>query len=138
MVIRRNRPLVGPLLMAVGLIHVGLTPLLMGPSVRSVLAGGVVAASEADPELAELRGLGFWYTTAGLAMIAYGWSITDRERQQQPLPAGLPVSLAALCAWGVVLMPKSPFWVFGVLAALAEVRRGSTHAVAISPSRKRR
>jgi hypothetical protein len=99
MVIRRNRPLVGPLLMAVGLIHAGLTPVLMGPSVRSVLAGGVVAAIEADPELAELRGLGFWYATAGLAMIAYGWSITERERQQQLLPAGLPVSLAALGAW---------------------------------------
>ena len=67
--------------------------------------------------------MGFWYATAGLAMIAYGIAIAERERQDAPLPASLPVTMAAIGTWGVLLMPKSPFWVFGGLAALAAVRR---------------
>jgi len=99
---RRRRPLVGPLLAAVG---------------------AVVAAIEAEPALAERRGVGFWYATAGLALVAYGVTIAERERQAAPLPVSLPVTLTALGTWGVVLMPKSPFWVFGPLAVLAAVRR---------------
>jgi hypothetical protein len=118
-----RRPLVGPLVAAVGAIHVAITPVVYGAAVRSVVDGGVVASIEAEPALAERRGVGFWYATAGLAMIAYGIAITERERQSAPLPVSLPVALTGMGAWGVVLMPKSPFWVFGPLAALAAVRR---------------
>lgn len=118
-----GRPLVGPLTMAVGVIHLALTPLLYRDSVRSVLDGGVVAAIEAEPAQADRRGVGFWYATTGLATIAYGVAITERERQAAPLPASLPVALAAIGTWGVVLMPKSGFLVFGPLAVLAAFRR---------------
>ena len=120
---RRRRPLVGPLLAAVGAVHIAITPIVHGASVRSVVDGGVVAAIEAEPALAERRGVGFWYATAGLALVAYGVTIAERERQAAPLPVSLPVTLTALGTWGVVLMPKSPFWVFGPLAVLAAVRR---------------
>lgn len=119
----RRRPLVGPLTAAVGVIHVALTPRLYPDALRSVLDGGVVAAIDAEPALAERRGVGFWYVTSGLALIAYGIAITERERQAAPLPASLPVTMVGIGAWGVALMPKSPFWVFGALAALAAVRR---------------
>ena len=120
-----RRPLVGPLMAAVGAIHVAITPVVHGPSLRSVVDGGVVATIDAEPALAERRGVGFWYVTAGLAMIAYGITIAERERQEAPLPASLPLSMAAIGTWGVLMMPKSPFWVFGPLAALAAVRRGA-------------
>ena len=53
------------------------------------------------------------------------------ERRRRPLvgplmaaaPVSLPVTLTALGTWGVVLMPKSPFWVLGPLAVLAALRR---------------
>jgi Family of unknown function (DUF6463) len=38
-------------------------------------------------------------------------------------PASLPAGLTALGLWGVLLMPKSPFWVFPLFAALAALRR---------------
>lgn len=120
-----SRPLVGPLMAAVGVIHVAITPVVYGASVRSVVDGGVVASVEAEPALAERRGVGFWYATAGLAMIAYGVAIAERERQAAPLPVSLPVVMTGIGAWGVLLMPKSPFWVFGPLAALAAIRRRS-------------
>ena len=118
-----RRPLVGPLIAAVGAIHVAITPIVYGPSVRSVVDGGVVASIEAEPALAERRGVGFWYATAGLALVAYGVAIAERERQPAQLPVSLPVTLAAMGTWGVVLMPKSPFWVFAPLAVLAATRR---------------
>ncbi len=63
---------------------------------------------------------------AGLAMIGYGVAIiAERGGAGRATPAGLPVTMAALGTWGVVLMPKSPFGVFGPLAALAGVRRRS-------------
>lgn len=123
---RGRRPAVGPLLVVVGALHVALTPVLFRSSVRSVLDGGVVASIEADPDQAERRGLGFWYATTGLGLVAYGLAVTEREQQPAPLPAALPVTLVALGAWGVLLMPRSPFWVFGPLAVLAAVRRRTT------------
>ncbi len=120
-----RRPVVGPLLVAVGILHSALTPVLFRSSVRSVLDGGVIGSIEADPDQAERRGLGFWYATTGLGLVAYGIAVTERERQPAPLPAALPATLVALGAWGVVLMPKSPFWVFAPLAVLAAVRRRS-------------
>lgn len=110
-------------MMAVAAIHVALTPVLFRSSVRSVLDGGVIASIEADPDQAERRGLGFWFATTGFGLLAYGIAVTERERQPAPLPTSLPITLAALGTWGVVLMPKSPFWVFGPLAVLAAVRR---------------
>lgn len=110
-------------MMAVGAIHVGITPLVYGPSLRSVVDGGVIATIEAEPALAERRGVGFWYVTTGLALIAYGVAVAERERQASPLPASLPLMLAGLGAWGVALMPKSGFWSFAPLAAVAAVRR---------------
>jgi hypothetical protein len=58
-----RRPLVGPLMATVGAIHVAITPVVYGASVRSVVDGGVVATIEAEPALAERRR--FWYATAG-------------------------------------------------------------------------
>ena len=45
----RGRPLVGPLMAAVGAIHVAITPVVYGASVRSVVDGGVVATIAAEP-----------------------------------------------------------------------------------------
>ncbi len=38
------------------------------------------------------------------------------------------LSLAGLGVWGVLLMPKSPFWVFLALAGLAAQRRRRARA----------
>jgi hypothetical protein len=50
---------------------VAITPRLFRRSVRSILDGGVIGSIEADPDQAELRGLAFWYATAGLMLMAY-------------------------------------------------------------------
>lgn len=92
---RQPRALIGPLLIAVGAVHVGLTPILYGDAVRSVLEAGVVGSIEADPEQSRLRGLGFWYATAGVGMLALGAVVTSVEGQTRTPPASLPWVLPA-------------------------------------------
>ena len=112
----------------VGAVHTVITPMIFPSSVQSIVEGGVIASIEADPEQAGLRGLAFWYVSTGLALVAYGVSVAERERHEEPLPSTLPVCLAGLGVWGVLLMPKSPFWVFLALAGLAVQRRRSARA----------
>jgi Family of unknown function (DUF6463) len=119
----RNTPLVGPLVAAVGTIHVALTPLLYPQAVGSIRRSRVIASIEAEPDQPEVRSLGFWYATCGLALIAYGALIAERERQQDPLPIAAPTALTGLGLWGVLLMPRSGFWALFPLAALAWRRR---------------
>lgn len=113
------RPVVGLALTFVGIVHILVTPLVVGDSVRSVIEGGVVAAVERDPATAVLRGLGFWYVTAGLAVIMLGALVIWIERTTASVPILLPWMLVGLTVWGVLLMPVSPFWAFLVIALLA-------------------
>lgn len=119
----RRRAVLGPLLVAVGAVHVALTPLLYPEAVRGVLGAGVLDAVQRDPEQSAVRSLGFWYATTGIGLLAFGWAVSEIEHRDAPLPRALPAVLLGLGAWGVVLLPKSPFWVFVALAVLAEARR---------------
>jgi len=114
-----NRPVVATALGTVGVVHVLLTGVLFGDSVRSVLGGGVFASIDADPSVADLRGIGFWYVTAGLAMILLAGVVGWIELRTGTVPGFLGWALLALAVWGVVLMPVSPFWVFALVAVLA-------------------
>ena len=123
MITRAHRRVVGPLLVVVGAVHVGLTPVLYPGAVRGVVDAGVLNAIESDPERRAERALGFWFATTGVGLLALGWAVADIERRTQPLPRALPLVLLGIGAWGVILLPASPFWVFPVLAGVAEIRR---------------
>ena len=117
------RPFVGPALVVVGAVHTTLTGVLYPDAVRGVLRAGVLDAVTAGPAEVEGRLLAFWFATAGLAMAGSGVVVTALERRPQPLPRALPGVVAAVGLWGVVLLPRSPFWVLLALGVVAEVRR---------------
>lgn len=115
----RRRPLVGISLLVLGAIHVLVAPLVVNDSLQSILDGGVAGSIEADPELVTLRGYGFWYLTAGLAVIVLGAHVLQVERATGAVPRLLGWLLVGLTVWGVVLAPLSPFWAFLLIAGLA-------------------
>lgn len=126
MIAATPRPLIGPLLSAVGAVHVALTPVVAPVGFRGLLRAGVVDAVEGgDGGEAEAtdRALAFWFATTGVGLAALGWAVTALERTPGPLPRGLPVVLAGLGPWGVVQLPRSPFWVLLVLAGVTERAR---------------
>ena len=120
--------MIGAALGLIGTVHVAMTTVFYPDSVASIVEGGVVAAVEAKPDLVPLRGLGFWYVTSGPGVIALGVTVADLERRNQ-LRLRHAALLGAIGVWGVLLVPKSGFWLFLPLAALA-VRRGTARPAA--------
>ena len=118
-----RRAVVGPALVLVGAAHTGLTPLLHRDAVRGVLADGVLDGVRASAGQTGVRAHGFWFATTGMGLSALGWAITVIEHRPEPLPRALPAVLVGLGAWGVALLPRSPFWVLPTLGLVAELRR---------------
>jgi hypothetical protein len=110
---------VGQLILAVGVVHTALTPVLFPEAVRAVVEDGVVGSVGAEPRTEPVRTAGFWFAIAGVATAAFGWMTGHVERRGDPLPAALPAVLASVGAVGLILDPKSGFWVFLPLAEIA-------------------
>lgn len=62
-------------------------------------------------------------------VVATGLVVTSVEHHVAPLPRSLPWVLLGVGVWGVALLPRSPFWVLGVLAGVAEGRRRRSGSV---------
>lgn len=109
-------------------IHVAMTPVFYGRSLRSLLEGGVVGAADAggDAALAERRAPAFWYLITGLFLGLVGLAVWGAERRGEGAPRGFALAMAVTGAWGALLSPRSGFWLFLPIAWLArrhEVRR---------------
>lgn len=120
---RTPRAVVGPALVVVGLAHTALTAVLYPGAVRRMLDAGVVNAVASDPTDVAARTAAFWFATTGVSLAASGVVVTSLEHRVSPLPRALPWVLLGVGGWGLVQLPASPFWVFPVLAVVAEVRR---------------
>lgn len=114
-----RRSVVGLALVAIGVLHIALTPVFYGEALRSVVEAGVVASVEADPALVDLRSAGFWYVNAGIGMLLLGLVVAWAERRTGTIPGFLGWVLLGLAAWGLLLMPASGYWAVLVVALLA-------------------
>lgn len=104
---------------ALSFVHLATTGVFYADSARSVLDVGVLAALDRDPELAALRGVGFWYVTAGLLLGGIGVAVARHEHAEGRPPRGFAALMAGIGLWGVLLTPASGFWLFFAIAALA-------------------
>lgn len=110
---------VGQLILGVGLVHTACTPVFFPEATRGIIDAGVIGSLGAEPRTEPVRTAGFWFAVTGVATAAFGWMTSHVERRGGPLPRALPVVLAAVGAMGVAMDPKSGFWVFLPLAAIA-------------------
>ena len=108
--------------MAIAAGHIAAAPAIYPESLRSTWRAGVLNAVERDPSLVALRGVGFWYVTAGFGVALLGAIVRWGELRHGPVPRWFGAGLLAFAAWGVALMPKSGFWAF-VVPAVFTLRR---------------
>lgn len=136
----RPRPWVGWSISGIAVIHLLSGAAFFGPSLRSIWAGGVINAVEADPASELLRSVGFWYLASGLSTLGLGLVVTWLQRRLAEVPTMLGWLLLGITAFGVVLMPASGFWLFLVPATLTflEARRFARDRAANSVSASRR
>ncbi len=115
----RSAALVGLTLIGIGVLHTAMAPVVHGPALRGIIEGGVVAAVESDPAQIAIRSAGFWYLTAGFAVMILGALLWWVQRRIGRLPAAVGWVLLGLTVWGVLLMPVSGFYLFLLPAVLA-------------------
>ncbi len=123
--LQRRARRVGPLVTALGVVHVASTPVFFPESVRSIVDGRILGTVSAEPTAMPVRAAGFWYAIAGVAIAAFGWMTGHVERNGGTLPAALPAVLAGMGTAGVTLDPQSGFWLFFPLAWIARIRRAA-------------
>jgi|Tabmets5t2r1_1033131.scaffolds.fasta_scaffold19108_4 Family of unknown function (DUF6463) len=113
------RPVVGAVLVVVGIVHTLAVPLFYGDGLDGIVNAGVVNGVERDASGLAERSAAFWYVSAGIALVLLGVLVGWIERRLGHTPAMVGWLLVILAVWGVVLIPASPFWVFGLAAVLA-------------------
>ncbi len=113
---------VGPLIAAVGVVHVASTPVFFPASVRSIADSGVLGAVSGESSALPLRAAGFWYAMTGVALTALGWMVSEVERDEGAAPPALSAVLAGMGVVGAALDPRSGFWAFFPLAVIARRR----------------
>lgn len=114
-----SKPWVGGAILLIGALHLGSSLVLYGPSLASIVTGGVINTLDSDPAALELRAAGFWFVCAGLIVVLVGLLVGWTERRWGTVPGFLAPSLIVITAFGVLIAPTSGFWLFLMPAALA-------------------
>lgn len=125
-----TRPMAGPALSAISLIHLASTPIFHGPALAAIIDDGIVNAIESGSTLLDARDAAFWYVAAGLGMVLLGQLAWWAERRVGVLPVALGWPLIAFTIINVLLVPVSGFWLFILPAAVVLVR---AHRLRIPP-----
>lgn len=126
---RLPRPLAGPVLVAISILHIAGTPLFHAPAVAAIIDHGLVNAVDSSGRLLDARASAFWYVVTGLVVALLGYMVWWIERIAV-LPAAIGWLLVAFTALNVVLFPLSGFWLFLLPAAVALRRARQPSALA--------
>lgn len=106
---RTRRPLAGPLLIAISVLHLACTPVFYGPGLAKIIDDGILNAVESGSSRLDARAATFWYVIAGLGVGLLGFLVWWVERQVGTLPGALGWLLVAFTVINVALMPLSGF-----------------------------
>jgi uncharacterized membrane protein HdeD (DUF308 family) len=123
--------LVGPLLMAIGVLHLLASLIFYPQPVAAIAQDGFFNAVELNPAQFD-REAAFWWTVSGVMLLILGSLVHWAQAQTGTLPAFLGWALLALGVAGVILMPASGFWLFlpPAVLVLTSAQRGHSGTVA--------
>ncbi|MET9343014.1 DUF6463 family protein [Nonomuraea sp. NPDC003804] len=106
--------LLGPALLATGLLHLGYGLAIAGEPVRRLIGQGVLGAAP-DGSVTETW---FWFMVAGVPMLLTGHLVLWARRRTGQVP-GFVAPYLALLGLSALLYPVSGLWLFLPLAAVA-------------------
>jgi hypothetical protein len=122
-----RRPIVGTLVLIVGVIDVALSAVLFADQLTGIAKAGFVGVvmfgERAGPEAAAL-----WFAVKGVLLVIVGVIARGYERLGRSLPRGPGWLLATLGLVGGLVAPVSGFWVYLVLGVLWIVESHSEQA----------
>ena len=113
--------LIGDVVTATGVLHLGLGVLAFGPPLAEMLGAGVVNTLSASTE----RQATLWFMVAGGFLVTAGLSIRWVRARTGLVPVPLAWGLLAIAAIGALVAPVSGFWLVLVeaIALLVAARR---------------
>jgi hypothetical protein len=115
-----RRPIVGPALIVVCVLHCALA-IVSGATIwRDALADGWIGSFSGME-----RQMLLWFLVTGLVGVVAGLAISVIELHQR-LPWRVTVPLAIVAVFGVVASPASGFWLVLAVAVLGLVRSSRT------------
>lgn len=115
-------PIVGKLLLAIGVLHIAGVALVYNDAVTTVIDDGVF---DAVPDASGSADTAFWYLFAGFVLFASAVIVHQLERTGGRPLAVVGWSFVALGGIGQVGKPVSPFWLFVIIGGLAVWRSRS-------------
>lgn len=126
------RRLVGPLLMATGVLHLLVGPILYPRPLAAIAQDGFLGAVDLDPARFD-REAAFWFMVIGVMLLILGGLVHWAQAQTGTLPVFLGWSVLALGVGGVILMPASGFWLAILQAVLLLVvaRQGRSRTATV-------
>jgi hypothetical protein len=109
---------IGRWLCGVGVLHSAFGIAVFRESLAGMIADGGWNAMGSDPA----RQLAVWFLVAGVSLLLVGVIIDAAERDGRALPSAFTWGLLALCVAGIVVGPRTGFWLV-LPAAVALVAR---------------
>jgi hypothetical protein len=112
---------IGRTIVGIAVAHTLFGAVFFGRTVLALVREGLLATIDVQPD----RGAVFWFFYTGFALALLGAWIDEREAEARRFPGYLVASLAALTGAGVIIMPRSGFWLLipPVLGAIVRNRR---------------
>ena len=101
----RNR-WIGKWLIFVALLHTLFALAMFRETLTQILAAGVFDTVGRDP----MRAATVWFLLFGAGVLLFGLVVDSLEKADIPLSATVGVCMLLLALLGVILMPRSGFW----------------------------
>jgi hypothetical protein len=97
---------IGRTLLGISAVHTAVGAVMFRETIAQLAQEGFVATIRHEPD----RGVAFWFFYTGFALALIGAWMDEREAEGRPFPGYVVASLAAFTAVGILIMPRSGFW----------------------------
>jgi hypothetical protein len=97
---------IGRTVLGIAAVHTVVGAVIFRETIATLAREGFVATIRHEPD----RGAAFWFFYTGFALALIGAWMDEREAEGRRFPGYLVASFVAFTAVGLIIMPRSGFW----------------------------